>query len=86
MAKKIMPMYALDKVEKKFAVRVNTFVRLEARAKAAKKTTSAIVNSALDDLVRDDPFTPEMLDEAKRIMDRNLEKRNKMKAQKGGEK
>ena len=79
----IMPMYALDKVEKKFVVKVNTFVRLEARAKDEGKAVAVIVNRALDDLVRDDPFTPEMMERAKDLMDRNLAKRNAMKARKG---
>ena len=79
----IMPMYALDKVEKKFAVKVNTFVRLEARAKDEGKAVAAIVNHALDELVRDDPFTPEMVERAKALMDNNLAKRNAMKAKKG---
>ena len=78
-----MPMYALDKVEKKFAIKVNTFVRLEIIAKKDRKTVSAVVNAALDDLVRDDPFTPDMMKRATELMEKNLKKRNAKKAQKG---
>ena len=38
-------MYALDKVEKKFAIKVNTFLKLEARVDASdekRKSVSAI--------------------------------------------
>lgn len=79
----IMPMYALDKVEKKFAVKVNTFVRLEARAKDEGRAVASVVNRALDELVRDDPFTPEMVKRAEELMERNIAKRNAMKAKKG---
>lgn len=82
-----IPMYALDKVEKKFAIKVNTFLKLEARVNTTDekcKNVSAIVNSALDDLVRDDDFTPEMMKRAEQIMHENLLKREAAKAKRRG--
>ena len=83
-----IPMYALDKVEKKFAIKVNTFLKLEARVDAndeKRKSVSAIVNDALDNLVRDDDFTPEMMKRAEEIMHENLKKREAAKAKRKGE-
>ena len=83
-----IPMYALDKVEKKFAIKVNTFLKIEARVDAndeKRKSVSAIVNDALDNLVRDDDFTPEMMRRAEEIMHENLKKREAAKAKMKGE-
>ena len=81
-------MYALDKVEKKFAIKVNTFLKLEARVDLNDEnhnSVSAIVNEALDNLVRDDDFTPAMMKRAEEIMHENLKKREAAKAKKKGE-
>ena len=83
-----IPMYALDKVEKKFAIKVNTFLKLEARVDvndAKRNCVSAIVNNALDTLVRDDDFTSEMMRRAEEIMHKNLAKREAAKAKRKGE-
>lgn len=82
MSKKI-PMYSIDKVEKKWAVKVSTFVRLEARAKAAGLPVATLANAILDHHVENDVVTIEMEARAEELRKKNREIRASMKAKKG---
>jgi len=79
-----MPMVALDKVEVKLSMRVETVVRLDRMAKELGiESRSAIINALIDEDVKDVQLEAEDLDAINDIMRRNLERRNALKAQKG---
>ena len=78
-----LPMPALDKVEKKFSVHVETVARLERRAKKEGQPLATYVNSILDELVEKDPCDVAMVERIKELMDENIKRRNNLKAKKG---
>lgn len=79
-----LPMVALDKVEVKFSMRVETIVRLERMmANAGVSSRSAMFNALIDDDVKDVQLEAEDLDKINQMMKANLERRNALKAQKG---
>lgn len=78
-----LAMPALDKVEKKFSVRVETLTRLEKRASKAGIPLATYVNRELDHLVEDDPCDIQMLERIKELMDANVRRRETLKTRKG---
>ena len=79
-----LAMVALDKVDVKFSMRVETVVRLRRiMAECGLKSLSAIVNALLEEAVRDVRLTKDDIDTIHEMMVKNLEKRNERKAKKG---
>lgn len=78
-----MSMVALDKYEKRLSVDVRVFVKYENRAAAAGISVAAVMNSILDDEVKDDPWTREDEARARALIDQNFAKREAKKAKKG---
>ncbi len=78
-----MSMVALDKYEKRLSVDVRVFVKCEKRAFAAGISVAAVMNSILDDEVKDDPWTREDEARARELIDQNFAKREAKKAKKG---
>jgi hypothetical protein len=78
-----LTMRALDKVERRLSVKVETSVKIEKRAKAAGIAPATMMNAILDEAVAGDPWTAEDEARAREIIDANFKKRESDKARKG---
>ena len=79
-----LPMVAIDKIEVKFSMRVETIVRLERMMKnAGIESRSAMINALVDDDVKDVQLEAEDIEKINKMMKENLDRRNALKAQKG---
>ena len=77
-------MVAIDKIEVKFSMRVETVVRLERMMKnAGIESRSAMINALVDDDVKDVQLEAEDIEKINKMMKENLDRRNALKAQKG---
>lgn len=76
-------MYSLDKVEKKLAVKVSVWRKIENRAKAAGLKPSTIANAILDEAVAKDPWTRADENYVHETIEANRAVREAAKARKG---
>jgi hypothetical protein len=78
-----LTMRALDKVERRLSVHVQTALKIEKRARSAGIAVATMMNAILDEAVCGDPWTADDEKRAREIIDANFAKREAEKIKRG---